>query len=548
MNKYFEELANVGWKGEECGRDCLSYSENEDFAHEKFREMGFELQKLAKSKGQELVIDEDPFGNSYLTLVGVDSKSLVLCSHLDSVPEGGKYDGVLGVASGLEVLRRFVELGKKPTFSLQIVATRSEESSATKRACFGSAMATGNFDLNMLPEVFHEGLGKSMVEVFEDRGVDKEVLVELAKEPFIKPENISAVIELHSEQSSILESMDEPLAVIIHGIGGAICNSISISHSEGVLEKLEDAACITTVSFRGRADHSAGTPMNGEKVNGNEVNLRKDAFVGAMKLVRDLEIKNLVSINIPAEAINKVPGLCEIKYASCSVDEADKMLANIVKYSDGNKLDLGIESDYELSSRIPGLYGESKDFDTLRIREEIKDSVISIVSSCEEMAEDFAIKNEGKVRSTIPTVKIGKGTVELGVDLRMLDNELGREFMNLFTERIGKSVGGSAVEISLGEEKLSKFTPFVEDKLQNVMRRIYKSLFDVSPVEFGLMPGHDAAKFIRAGGNGGFVPGAMIAVRSLNGGVSHNPDELCSEEDIEKGDLFLFEIAKEICY
>ena len=87
----------------------------------------------------------DAAGNNWVTLPGASTRSVILGSHLDSVPNGGWLDGCLGVVAGLEVLRRHAVGGKLPV-TLHLVDWADEEGARFGRSLAGSAAAAGTLD------------------------------------------------------------------------------------------------------------------------------------------------------------------------------------------------------------------------------------------------------------------------------------------------------------------------------------------------------------------------------------------------------------------
>lgn len=237
LQSIFNKLANIGWE-EARGRDCLAYSDNEDKAHEK-------LIDLAKHMG--LDYNQDQFGNTYITYTpkgcAPDAPIVASGSHLDSVHNGGKFDGVLGVASALEAIRRIkcIEIYKDSMnldFNLkkriQVIAFRGEESSRFGKSLLGSSLATGTLD----EKIFNS--------ISDHDGKKLSYLIKYGK-PSIDAKNYSAFFEIHIEQSVVIadlikETNEEILGIVTGGIGGAL-------------------RCI--VEFQGEASHhTGGLPMN----------------------------------------------------------------------------------------------------------------------------------------------------------------------------------------------------------------------------------------------------------------------------------------------
>ena len=84
----------------------------------------------------------DAAGNSWATLKGASDRTVIIGSHLDSVPNGGWLDGALGVMAGLEALRMFS--GKQPPVTIKVVDWADEEGARFGRSLLGSSAASGS--------------------------------------------------------------------------------------------------------------------------------------------------------------------------------------------------------------------------------------------------------------------------------------------------------------------------------------------------------------------------------------------------------------------
>ena len=84
----------------------------------------------------------DAAGNSWATLKGASDRTVIIGSHLDSVPNGGWLDGALGVMAGLEALRMFA--GKQPPVTIKVVDWADEEGARFGRSLLGSSAASGS--------------------------------------------------------------------------------------------------------------------------------------------------------------------------------------------------------------------------------------------------------------------------------------------------------------------------------------------------------------------------------------------------------------------
>src|ERR1700675_3260529 len=102
----------------------------------------------SKLEGLPVEHHYDAAGNRWVTLKGASEKSLLLGSHLDSVPNGGWLDGPLGVLTGLEVLRRFAtEFSGRPPITIRLVDFADEEGARFGRSLLGSSAFAGTHSI-----------------------------------------------------------------------------------------------------------------------------------------------------------------------------------------------------------------------------------------------------------------------------------------------------------------------------------------------------------------------------------------------------------------
>ncbi|MCX5746346.1 MAG: M20/M25/M40 family metallo-hydrolase, partial [Proteobacteria bacterium] len=139
----------------------------------------------------------DGAGNLWATLPGESTRSLVIGSHLDSVPGGGWLDGCLGVLAGLEVLRRARELGK-PALTIHLVDWADEEGARFGRSLTGSAASAGTLDAH--GELAHlvDRQGVKLPDALAENDVTLDGMA-TAKAYFDALEAV-AYLELHIEQ------------------------------------------------------------------------------------------------------------------------------------------------------------------------------------------------------------------------------------------------------------------------------------------------------------------------------------------------------------
>ncbi|HEY1088878.1 MAG TPA: M20/M25/M40 family metallo-hydrolase, partial [Archangium sp.] len=214
-------------------------------------------QKLQKELG--LGTHRDPAGNLWATLPGKSKKSLVIGSHLDSVPSGGWLDGCLGVIAGLEVLRRAKADGVPP-LTIHVVDWADEEGARFGRSLMGSAASAGALDAQKELAHLVDRNGIKLPDALKENGIELSELHQ-AKAYFDGLDAV-AYLELHIEQGPVLESLKKPAGVVLGTMGVERHN----------------------LRFLGQAAHSGAAPIH----------LRQDAFLAAAEFAlacRDISVQ-----------------------------------------------------------------------------------------------------------------------------------------------------------------------------------------------------------------------------------------------------------------
>jgi len=191
---------------------------------------------VARCTAAGLAVSSDGLGNIFARLspAGADASlpAVWTGSHLDSVPEGGAYDGAAGVMSALECLRRLAEDRVALRRPVQLVMFADEE--GCYRHLLGSTALTEGLTSEQLAERRGRD-GTRLTDALSAAGLDPSAAADIA----IDPATVHAYVELHIEQGPVLEASGINIGVVtsIVGIGGG------------------------TVRFTGRADHAGTTPM-----------------------------------------------------------------------------------------------------------------------------------------------------------------------------------------------------------------------------------------------------------------------------------------------
>jgi N-carbamoyl-L-amino-acid hydrolase len=176
----------------------------------------------------------DAGGNLIGRLEGSDPSlgTLMIGSHSDTVPGGGRFDGIAGVLTGLEIVRALQRAQIRLTHAIEVVDFLAEEPSEFGLSCIGSRAMSGLLHPPMLAN--EDGKGRQLGPAIDAVGGDVNALATCVRS------DIAAYLELHIEQGVVLERSRIDLGIVT-GIAG-------ISRFE--------------VIFSGSADHSGSTPMS----------------------------------------------------------------------------------------------------------------------------------------------------------------------------------------------------------------------------------------------------------------------------------------------
>ncbi|HMK83823.1 MAG TPA: Zn-dependent hydrolase [Candidatus Bathyarchaeia archaeon] len=241
------------------------------------------LTHLMKRIGLQVSIDG--VGNVFGKTRQGGGAVVMIGSHIDTVPGGGRFDGVVGVAAGIEVARIICENNIPLHHPIEICAFSAEESSRFGVGTIGSAVVAGELDARSI-DGLQDKHGVKLGEVLARFGRNHDAINSAKR----KPSDFHAYLELHIEQGPILENEGKKIGVV-----SAISASTRLS-----------------VKFLGRADHSGTTPMN----------LRRDALTAASELILAVEqickaeagevVGTVGSIKVSPNAMNVVPGTVEL--------------------------------------------------------------------------------------------------------------------------------------------------------------------------------------------------------------------------------------------
>src|SRR4051812_16600047 len=243
-----------------------------------------------KTPALGLRIETDSAGNNWVTLPGASPKTVIVGSHLDSVPNGGWLDGALGVMAALEALR--MHAASKPSVTLKLVDWADEEGARFGRSLLGSSAAAKSLRVADVRDL-KDRQGTRLEDALKENGVAVDRMLDAHAE--LRKIDARAYLELHIEQGPVLEAMNKPTGVVLGTFG---------------VER-------HMIRFTGQAAHSGSTPIP----------MRRDAFLAAAQTALECRAiglrhskpgagNNVVCtvgiVNVEPKIVTAVPGTCEI--------------------------------------------------------------------------------------------------------------------------------------------------------------------------------------------------------------------------------------------
>ncbi|MCS5608103.1 MAG: Zn-dependent hydrolase, partial [Alphaproteobacteria bacterium] len=208
-----------------------------------------------------------------------NAPALIIGSHLDTVVNAGKFDGILGVLCGVACVQALFQTGRRLTYPIEVIGFADEEGARFGTTYLGSRAVTGQLDPSLFEQTDAEG--KSFRQALADFGLDADQIGQAAR----RPDNILAFLELHIEQGPVLEALGRPAGAVT-AINGQTRLSVTIT---------------------GEAGHAGTVPMG----------LRRDALAvaaeGVLAVERECDgnddvVGTVGILRVTPGAINVIPG------------------------------------------------------------------------------------------------------------------------------------------------------------------------------------------------------------------------------------------------
>ncbi|WP_373784289.1 2-oxo-4-hydroxy-4-carboxy-5-ureidoimidazoline decarboxylase [Delftia acidovorans] len=232
-----------------------------------------------------------------------DARTLLTGSHYDTVRNGGKYDGRLGIFVPMACVRELHRQGRRLPFHIEVVGFSEEEGQRYKATFLGSGALIGDFRQEWLEQKDADGI--TLREAMQHAGLCIDDIPKLQRDPA----RYLGFIEVHIEQGPVLNELDIPLGIVtsINGSARYICEMI------------------------GMASHAGTTPMD----------RRRDAACGVAELALYIEkraardgtsVATMGQLNVPSGSVNVVPGRCQfsLDLRAPTNEQRDAMVADIL--------------------------------------------------------------------------------------------------------------------------------------------------------------------------------------------------------------------------
>jgi allantoate deiminase/N-carbamoyl-L-amino-acid hydrolase len=248
--------------------------------------------------GMEVTIDAVGNVAGRYAAADPDAKTLVTGSHYDTVRNGGKYDGRLGILLPLAIVKQLHGRGERLPYHLEIIGFAEEEGVRFRSTFLGSNAVAGRFDPNLLDQVDADGV--SMRAAIEQAGRDPAAIPAIARDPA----RLLGYVEVHIEQGPVLLEQGLPLGVVT-----------AIAGSSRYLVELE-----------GLASHAGTTPMT----------MRRDAAAAAAEIVLLVEqrcgrggslVGTVGQLQVPDGSVNVIPGRCRLSLDIRAASDEERLAA-----------------------------------------------------------------------------------------------------------------------------------------------------------------------------------------------------------------------------
>jgi allantoate deiminase len=349
------ELARIGGSGTSVSR--LGLTADEQRARDLVR--GWLAAKGAR-------VRRDAAANLFARFSG-EGEAILVGSHLDSVPEGGRFDGALGVLCAVEAVESLVDAKLRLRRPIEVVAWADEEGARFGVGLFGSTAAFGRLARGVGDRRDRDGVSiAEALRAFGERGDPAAARRD--------PKELAAYVELHIEQGPRLETAGVPL--------GVVSDIVGIYHAR--------------VAIGGRADHAGATVMTA----------RADALAAAAEIVLAVEriargrpdsVGTVGEIAVRPGAKNVVPGECVFSLDLRAASDHDGLVQEVLDAVRRTARSRGVEASVDDLARVPVTRLDPK------VRDVLKRATKSVGVDAPELVSGAGHDAQNPALSGVPT-------------------------------------------------------------------------------------------------------------------------------------------------
>ena len=283
----------------------------------------------ARADKHNLASHYDAAGNLFIYAAATDLEQppVIVGSHVDTVPNGGRYDGALGVLAGLEALIRLQEVGATLARPVWLAIWTEEEGSRFRGGLVGSRAFIGEVTAAELNDV--DANGVTLADALRSWDLNPDDVGLIAR----KPGQVHAYVELHIEQGAKLAVANQQIGVVTGIVG---------------IKRYD-------VSVKGQANHAGTTPMH----------LRRDALVAASQMVQAVEqevkasghadaVGTVGRLQVYPGGVNVVPGQVDFSLEIRDIEASvmDKLVKALHHKLQQIAAERGVELNWELAADV----------------------------------------------------------------------------------------------------------------------------------------------------------------------------------------------------
>ncbi len=521
------------------GRMCYSWGAEEDYSISFVdRKTIKALRRAGLREGVDFRRWYDAIGNLYIMILGTDplASAVLVLSHVDSVPLGGRFDGVIGAAFG-NVVAELIANGDRPKRPYVFMVPRGEESSPHNgTACVGSGYATRTLAWRALEEMVYKTVEEDGVKraiLFRDHLGTEQWARMYAEYHGTGPFGglpIGEAIEIHIEQSGFISEADRDVGIVVGGIGGAWRETIEMPLALFSTGTPAGEYMKCRLDFAGVAAHTGATPPN--RRDGKI--FRRDALVASGLVTHSMLQGHALLLRSECASdtgFTQVPHaqIVELLVPTSDIAEVEEQLkrwVDVVREKYHVEMSYALEPFAESSAYFVG--GEDA-------RAAVRIPVL--VSELSTAAYEREGTDLGKTRVTAAYFRLKPGELYIRIDGREVDAEASDRLHEEVHQALRRQFPRIIVK-SVSAKRSSPTDTVLTDRLRAIAKETI--VFDddhplgrpLTWREMASFPGHDLDRIAAAG-----IPVVMVFLRQdpHEYGISHHAGERLAHRDLVNG-------------